>query len=78
MVQKRVRQRRKVYLLRVWEERSTQPPFRAIRLSLEVPDAHTRRGFNSPEALAHYLNDSLVPGVHEEEEEASVEAAPSG
>jgi hypothetical protein len=67
-----------VYLLRVWEERSTQPPFRAIRLSLEIPDAHTRRGFNSPEALARYLNDSVAPGANEEEEEGSIEATTSG
>jgi hypothetical protein len=80
MVRNRIRQQRQVYLLRIWEERSTQPPYRAIRLSLEPPDAHTRRGFNSPEALAHYLNDSMAPGAHEEEEkrDGSVEATASG
>jgi hypothetical protein len=48
--------RRRSYLLHVWEERSTQPPYRVLRLSVESPHSE-RRGFESPEALARFLSD---------------------
>jgi hypothetical protein len=48
--------RSRAFLLRVWEERSSQPPHRAYRCSLESTHSHTRQGFESPESLAAYLH----------------------
>jgi hypothetical protein len=53
--------RRAVFLLRIWEERSSEAPCRVLRLSLEVPHAEERTGFASPEALARYLTVRFAP-----------------
>jgi hypothetical protein len=75
MVEKRSRERQHAYLLRVWEERSTQPPYRVLRLSLEAPHVHERRGFDSPEALARYLTDYFTPTAQDADEEPDNETA---
>jgi hypothetical protein len=46
----------RAFLLRVWEEESSQPPFHAYRCSLESIHSHKRQGFDGPESLAAYLH----------------------
>jgi hypothetical protein len=48
--------RARSYLVRIWEEPDAPPPGHAFRLTVETPQGE-RRGFDSPEALARYLND---------------------
>jgi hypothetical protein len=56
MIRASIPSRSRAFLLRVWEERSSQSPHRAFRCSLEGTHSHERRGFESPEALAAYLH----------------------
>lgn len=78
MTDERSRPRRRSYLLRIWEESSSQPPYRVLRLSLESPGVHERRGFDSPEALARYLADHFAPSAQETDAEAPGETTASG
>lgn len=52
--------RYQTFLLRIWAERSAQPPGVIFRLSLEDARTRERHGFESPERLLAFLQGRLV------------------
>ncbi len=52
--------RYQTFLLRIWAERSAQPPGVVFRLSLEDARTRERHGFESPEGLLAFLQDRLA------------------
>lgn len=47
------------YVIRCWEEQSTQAGINIYRFSLEIPATGKRFGFTSPEDLIHALELAL-------------------
>ena len=52
--------RYQTFLLRIWAERSAQPPGVIFRLSLEDARTRERHGFDSPEGLLAFLHARLA------------------
>jgi hypothetical protein len=53
-------QRDRVFLLRIWEERSDLPPYVTYRLSLEEGSMRARKGFADLERLITFLESVIA------------------